>query len=285
MSQTKVLIVCQDEKMQDQLKVNAAIKKLASDGATLKWTNQDSFQEGKRVGTFDAVFYALGEASLEDVEMCEEYYQYYAVAPVCFIFSSAEGDDGIHKLFKEWNDKVIFKVATDAAQGMSDSFEEAKALYAKLLDSDVKPAFNEFDKDQSGSIDKAELGELSKKLGNELTDADLTTALKDLDLNGDGVIDIDEFARWYFSGMKSYGSNKRSMLKFHGKATRILAKTKEQARLALVGQELKTKTHKVALGFNDPSENAGLKIDLNLKIGGKDHHDQLEELSSWLNDT
>ena len=74
MSQTKVLIVCQDEKMQNQLKVNADIKKLASDGATLKWTNQDSFQEGKRVGTFDAVFYALGEASTEDIEMCEEYY-------------------------------------------------------------------------------------------------------------------------------------------------------------------------------------------------------------------
>ena len=63
------------------------------------------------------------------------------------------------------------------------------------------------------------------------------------------------------------------MLKFHGKATKILAKTKEQARLALVGQELKTKTHKLDLGFNDPAENAGLKIDFNVMIGGKDHKD------------
>jgi hypothetical protein len=31
-------------------------------------------------------------------------------------------------------------------------------------------------------------------------------------LNGDGVIDIDEFARWYFSGMKPYSGLKRSLL-------------------------------------------------------------------------
>jgi len=46
-----------------------------------------------------------------------------------------------------------------------------------------------------------------------LTEKDLDEALKTLDLNGDGVIDIHEFARWYFSGMKSFGSFKRSLFK------------------------------------------------------------------------
>ena len=36
--------------------------------------------------------------------------------------------------------------------------------------------------------------------------------MKDLDLNGDGVIDFNEFARWYFTGMKPYSSEKRTML-------------------------------------------------------------------------
>jgi Ca2+-binding EF-hand superfamily protein len=29
-------------------------------------------------------------------------------------------------------------------------------------------------------------------------------AFKDLDMNGDGVIDLSEFREWYFSGMNSY---------------------------------------------------------------------------------
>jgi len=128
---------------------------------------------------------------------------------------------------KEWNDKVSIKPSADSAFGplIAESSEEAKTQYTKLLEEDVKPAFKKFDKDGSGSIDKAELKELSKDLGNELNDGDIETALKDLDLNGDGVIDQDEFSRWYFSGMKTYGSNKRSMLKFQGHASKILQKT------------------------------------------------------------
>ena len=76
----------------------------------------------------------------------------------------------------------------------------------------MKIAFNKFDKDGSGSIDREELADLSKELGSELTEEQLKNALKDLDLNGDGVIDIDEFARWYFSGMRPYSGLKRSLL-------------------------------------------------------------------------
>jgi len=73
------------------------------------------------------------------------------------------------------------------------------------LKDDVRKAFNNFDTNKSGNIDKSELAALSKILGHELTEEQLDTALKDLDLNEDGVIDFDEFARWYFTGMKCYG--------------------------------------------------------------------------------
>ena len=69
--------------------------------------------------------------------------------------------------------------------------------------------------------------------------------------------------------MKSYGSNKRSLLKFQGHAKNILEKTKEQAKLALVGQELKVKNHSLIASFNDPGENAGTKLNVDLFIGGK----------------
>ena len=89
----------------------------------------------------------------------------------------------------------------------------------------------------------------------------LETAFKNLDLLGDGVINIQEFSRWYFSGMQSYGSNKRSLLKFHGQAAKIFEIAKRKARLALVGKELKVKSHKISLGFNELKEKVGATID------------------------
>ena len=42
---------------------------------------------------------------------------------------------------------------------------------------------------------------------------DSTNALKDLDINKDGVIDLSEFSRWFFTGMQSYGGVSRTLLK------------------------------------------------------------------------
>ena len=68
----------------------------------------------------------------------------------------------------------------------------------------VVVAFNKFDKDGSGAIDAQELEAVSSELGQPLSEEQLANALKDLDLNGDGVVDLKEFKRWYYSGMKSY---------------------------------------------------------------------------------
>jgi len=80
------------------------------------------------------------------------------------------------------------------------------------MNKDVITSFMKFDSDQSGAIDKDELAELSATLGNKLSNENLDKAMTDLDMNGDGVIDLDEFARWYFTGMNSYGDMTRTML-------------------------------------------------------------------------
>jgi hypothetical protein len=77
----------------------------------------------------------------------------------------------------------------------------------------VKPAFEMFDQDNSGNIDKKELQKLSSDLGNEIAEEKLDEALKDLDMNGDGVIDYSEFKRWYFSGMKPYRPGRKGFYK------------------------------------------------------------------------
>lgn len=65
------------------------------------------------------------------------------------------------------------------------------------------------------------MANLSKSLGYELNEEQVDTALKDLDLNEDGVVDFDEFARWYFTGMKCYNNNRRTMLKLGRSTTSI----------------------------------------------------------------
>jgi hypothetical protein len=48
--------------------------------------------------------------------------------------------------------------------------------------------------------------------------------MTDLDLDGSGDIDIDEFARWYFVGMNSYSDNQRAMLTGNSVASSMIDK-------------------------------------------------------------
>ena len=48
----------------------------------VKTTNSESFQEGKRVDTFDMVIALFRDKSEDDIEMAEEFYNHYLVAPV-----------------------------------------------------------------------------------------------------------------------------------------------------------------------------------------------------------
>jgi len=60
--------------------------------------------------------------------------------------------------------------------------------------------FKKYDADNSGAIDKSELSKLCSDLGVPLDDNQLEAAIADLDVNKDGVIDLNEFSKWWFSG-------------------------------------------------------------------------------------
>ena len=54
-----------------------------------------------------------------------------------------------------------------------DCLKDCAEAYDKKFENDLKIAFNQFDKDGSGSIDREELADLSKELGSELTEEQL----------------------------------------------------------------------------------------------------------------
>ena len=54
-----------------------------------------------------------------------------------------------------------------------------------------REAFNVFDMDGNGYIDKHELKYVMRRLGENLSDEDLKAMFSEADLNGDGLIDYD----------------------------------------------------------------------------------------------
>jgi len=152
------------------------------------------------------------------------------------------------------------------------------------MKNDVIPAFNEFDENKNGTINKQELQSLMKKLGQEIDEQQTELALKDLDLNKDGVIDLDEFKRWYFTGMKPYNGARRTLLKVGAKSKKLIDTIAVEAKAALLEQELKFKKNKISLGFNAP-ENPQTTLKLNYKLGGADSLKLANELFGKYKDT
>jgi hypothetical protein len=105
-SQRKVLVLCTAVEEEGYFKSTPGNKKLVADGAELKWQTFDSFQEGKRHGTFDAVIAILSTTGADDLEMMEEFYEYYAAAPIFIAFVVLDAGPHID-LLKKWNDKVV----------------------------------------------------------------------------------------------------------------------------------------------------------------------------------
>lgn len=63
--------------------------------------------------------------------------------------------------------------------------------------SDLKKAFDRFDKDSNGSIDEEEFASLLGALGVTFTEEQVMTAFLAIDVNGNRRIDFGEFCTWW----------------------------------------------------------------------------------------
>ena len=98
------------------------------------------------------------------------------------------------------------------------------------------------------------MGELSKDLGHTLTKRQVEDAFKDLDINHDGVVDINEFCKWYFTGMKPYNGVKRSMLQMAHKTTSIFEALKKENIQKILQNDQRITKHSIKLSLNDPPD-------------------------------
>ncbi|KAI3981001.1 hypothetical protein MKX01_025566 [Papaver californicum] len=71
----------------------------------------------------------------------------------------------------------------------------ARKMKEADAEDELKEAFKVFDKDQNGYISANELRHVMINLGEKLTDEELEQMIKEADLDGDGQVNYDEFAR------------------------------------------------------------------------------------------
>ncbi|KAL8153707.1 hypothetical protein V2J09_011467 [Rumex salicifolius] len=85
-----------------------------------------------------------------------------------------------------------------------------KIMAAKLQESadteeELKEAFKVFDKDQNGFISPTELRQVMMNLGEKLTDEEVEQMITEADLDGDGLVNYDEFVKMMTSSPLRFG--------------------------------------------------------------------------------
>lgn len=118
-----------------------------------------------------------------------------------------------------------------------------------------------------------------KDLGNELDEEKLQEALNDLDINKDGVVDFDEFKGWWFSGMKSFSSRRRTLLKVSGGMQKFSAELKGAA--ADIASNPKTNSHKIEFAFNKPPADCPTKISAKFHVVGTQHDPMMAKANAF----
>jgi hypothetical protein len=247
----------------------------------LKSTTNDDFLSGKLIASYDfAVILAEDNVEEEEYEMQREFFEHYLACPISAAFTTY-APLRVPADFKE-----KFSLCKEITEDMKGREAEVLGLLAGFVaelcakqaehESKAKAAFAKFDLDGTGDIDKDELYNLSAELGAPLDEDGLNAALKDLDLNGDGVIDYQEFRRWYYSGMKSYSDRKRSFYKALGGFGAFSKHAANPKVLDFVNENPQTITQSISMGFNPP-ENAKTSLDVKTMVGGQTYEKVLEE--------
>ena len=96
---------------------------------------------------------------------------------------------------------MINEVDADG-NGFIDFPEFLVMMARKMKDTDseeeIKEAFRTFDKDGNGFISKAELTNVMANQGESLTEEEVTEMIGEADIDGDGVVNYEEFVKMMF---------------------------------------------------------------------------------------
>lgn len=103
-----------------------------------------------------------------------------------------------HNIKVDWLEKMEDEIDTEGTGYIE--FEEFLTLIQKKIQEDedekeLKEIFRVLDKEKKGEVNVNELRWILKNLGDDLTEDDIDDMIMDVDTDGSGWVDYDEFAK------------------------------------------------------------------------------------------
>lgn len=103
-----------------------------------------------------------------------------------------------HNIKSGWLEKIESSIDTEGTGYIS--FEEFCGILKKKIEDDdyereLKEMFRALDTEKRGEVNTKELRWILKQLGDDLTEGDIDDMIADVDTDGSGWVDFEEFAK------------------------------------------------------------------------------------------
>ena len=189
---TPIILIGTEDKVLDEMKSHFKSARFSARPCVM-----GQGQEPMRIEA--AVVYANGA---EDLAKMKDFLVRFQNVPIV-TFLGCTPPKEFSKATQIQNKKGFKTSVPEVCGDLSKRISEAKL--------DISKVFQQFDKDKSGFIDKSELAvvvaELNQSAGNERAqfgDHDINNMIRDLDINGDGLISPEEFNLWWLNGRRGF---------------------------------------------------------------------------------
>jgi len=145
---------------------------------------------------------ALEQLSPEQIEQFRKYFNMFDKEKKGFIHTSQVGQilRTMGQAFEERDLKQLIKEFDSDGSGEIE-FEEFSALIARFvcnedsgaLEEELREAFRLYDKQGNGYINVSDLRDILRALDEKITEDELDEMIAEIDTDGSGTVDFDEF--------------------------------------------------------------------------------------------
>jgi calmodulin len=159
--------------------------------------------------TSEAVQAALEQLSPEQIEQFRKYFNMFDKEKKGFIHTSQVGQilRTMGQAFEERDLKQLIKEFDSDGSGEIE-FEEFCALIARFvieedssaLEEELRDAFRLYDKQGNGYINVSDLRDILRALDEKITEDELDEMIAEIDTDGSGTVDFDEFMEMMSGG-------------------------------------------------------------------------------------